>query len=195
VRSVAAARAAAINEPPLLGKLASTLLGRPVTARYAAQRAPARERPAGVLRLSMAVCEVLVGYAVAEPWAPRAGTAAGLEVAEKTLGSCTGSAAPGGRRRSTGGRLLLPDDARAGRDSGTGARAAEHAAARAVEPDAAALAPARLPDSLEARREIGRSLTSSVTGGAPSPPLQHLPLLIAEYDRDARARHPASNPR
>jgi hypothetical protein len=90
VRSVATARAAAVDEPPLLGRLASTLLGRPVTARCAATRAPARERPAGVFRLSRSVCEVLVGYAVAEPWAPKAGSAAGLEVAENALGFLRG---------------------------------------------------------------------------------------------------------
>jgi hypothetical protein len=90
VRSAASARAATVDEPPLLGRLASTLLGRPVTARCAAQRAPARERPAGVLRLSTSVCEVLVGYAVAEPWVPKAGTAAGLEVAQNALGFLRG---------------------------------------------------------------------------------------------------------
>jgi hypothetical protein len=90
VRSAASARTTAIDQPPLLGKLTSALLGRPVTARCAAQQEPAREQPAGVMRLSKSVCQVLVGYAVAEPWAPKANTAAGLEVAENALGYLRG---------------------------------------------------------------------------------------------------------
>jgi hypothetical protein len=85
-RSTASARATAPDEPPLLGRLASRLLGKKVTARCARQTAPAREHPASVLLLSDDVCEILVGYAVAEPWAPRPDSAAGLAVATTALG-------------------------------------------------------------------------------------------------------------
>jgi len=86
----------AVDRPPLLGALASTLAGRPLVASCVRQGVPVRERPAGTLRLSRNVCGTLVGYAVAHPWAPRADGAVGLEVAATALGFLRGVARAAG---------------------------------------------------------------------------------------------------
>jgi hypothetical protein len=85
-RSAAGATAAAPDQPPLLGQLASRLLRRTERARCVPHSEPARVEPSGTLLLSRDVCRILLGYAVAEPWAPRAGTVAGVKVAVVTLG-------------------------------------------------------------------------------------------------------------
>jgi hypothetical protein len=91
-RSTAAARVATADQPPLLGQLASSLLGHTVDARCVQQSAPAIMRPAGTLLLSRTVCEILLGYAVAQPHAPKPGTGPGLQVAETVLGYLRGIA-------------------------------------------------------------------------------------------------------
>jgi hypothetical protein len=91
-RSASVYVATAPNEPPLLGALASQLAGRPLTARCVRQGRPIREQPEGRLLLSRHVCETLVGYAVAQPWAPRATTAVGLAVAITAIGYLRGVA-------------------------------------------------------------------------------------------------------
>jgi hypothetical protein len=81
-RSVAAVtRRAQPAGPPLLGSLATRLAGRPLMARCVRQSAAVRESPTGRLLLAASLCQTLVGYAVAEPWAPRARTGPGLQVA------------------------------------------------------------------------------------------------------------------
>jgi hypothetical protein len=95
-RSVAAATATPADRPPLLGDVASKLLGRPVDARCVKQGTPAREHPAGTLLLSRTVCELLLGYAVAQPYAPKPGSAPGLVVAETVLGYLRGVARASG---------------------------------------------------------------------------------------------------
>jgi hypothetical protein len=91
-RSAADAAAAPADQPPLLGELASSLLGRTVHARCVRQHTPAREQPAGTLLLSRDVCEILLGYAVAQPSGPKAGSTAALEFAETALGFLRGVA-------------------------------------------------------------------------------------------------------
>jgi hypothetical protein len=81
-RSVAAAATA---EPPLLGAIARKLSGRRLTASCARQSAATRESPAGRLLIAAILCETLVGYAVAEPWVPRARSGPGFAVAKNGL--------------------------------------------------------------------------------------------------------------
>ena len=88
-RSVAST-APADDGPPLLGALASRLAGRPLTVRCVSQEVPVREQPAGNLLLSRTVCERLLGYALAEPAAPRADSAAGVAVVLTALGFLRG---------------------------------------------------------------------------------------------------------
>jgi hypothetical protein len=85
-RSAGSATAIPADQPPLLGELASSLVGRTVHARCVKQDTAARVQPAGTLLLSRTVCEVLLGYAVAQPHGPKAGSAAGLEFAETAFG-------------------------------------------------------------------------------------------------------------
>jgi hypothetical protein len=83
-RSTASAIGASSDtQPPLLGHghLASKLLGRKVDARCVRQSPPALARPDALL-MSKTVCATLIGYAVAQPRAPEAGTATGLQVAK-----------------------------------------------------------------------------------------------------------------
>ena len=91
-RSTTAHSAAAPAEPLLLGPLASRLAGRKLTARCVRQRVPVRERPPAHLLLSKAVCEWLIGYAVAQPRAPAANTGPGFAVAATLLGFLRGVA-------------------------------------------------------------------------------------------------------
>jgi hypothetical protein len=81
-RSLAAAGTA---EPPLLGAIARKLSGRQLTAGCARQSAASRESPSGRLLLAEILCETLVGYAVAEPWVPKARSAPGFAVAKNGL--------------------------------------------------------------------------------------------------------------
>jgi len=91
-RSVSARAVFARDVPPLLGPFATRLAGRRLTAECATQVEPVRERPAGHLRLSRAICEILLGYAVAQPNVPRANTLPGFEVATTALGFLRGIA-------------------------------------------------------------------------------------------------------
>jgi len=91
-RSPSANAAAARDVPPLLGRLASRLAGQRLTAQCRLQRAPARERPAGHLVLSSTVCEILLGYLIAQPHVPPAATRPGFEVAATAVGFLRGVA-------------------------------------------------------------------------------------------------------
>jgi hypothetical protein len=80
--SAAVVATTADSEPPLLGHgyLASKLLGRKVQVHCVRQSQPARQPP-DTLLMSTTTCATLIGYAVAQPRAPKAGTATGLQVA------------------------------------------------------------------------------------------------------------------
>jgi hypothetical protein len=100
-RSTAARAAAPAHEPPLLGSLVSKLTGRPLTAECVTQPEAVRESPPQHLRLSQRVCERLLGYAVAQPYGPAAGSGPGFAVAATALAFLRGVAraaqAPAGR--------------------------------------------------------------------------------------------------
>jgi hypothetical protein len=92
---------AADEEPPLLGHghLASNLFGHRGNTLCVPQGQPASWTP-GTLRLSRTACATLLGYTIAQPRAPKAGTVTGLQVAETALGvlrviAGAGGAAPG----------------------------------------------------------------------------------------------------
>ena len=76
-----AATSAQHGGPPVLGPLATKLAGKRLTASCAKQTDAVRESPVGHLVLATLVCETLDGYAVAEPWVPRARTDAGFQIA------------------------------------------------------------------------------------------------------------------
>jgi hypothetical protein len=86
-RSTASTATALDSEPPLLGHghLASKLIGHRVQMHCVPQNQPARWHP-GTLLLSKSACAILLGYAIAQPRAPKAGTDAGLQVAETAFG-------------------------------------------------------------------------------------------------------------
>jgi hypothetical protein len=87
-RSTASAAVTEVErEPPLLGHghLASKLIGHKVDTQCGPQSEPARFRSA-TLYLSRAACEILLGYAIAQPHGPRAGSAAARQVSETALG-------------------------------------------------------------------------------------------------------------
>jgi hypothetical protein len=77
---------AADAEPPILGHghLASELIGHKVDTRCVHQSQPARAQP-NTLLLSNTTCAVLLGYAVAQPHAPKAGTTTALQIAKTAL--------------------------------------------------------------------------------------------------------------
>ena len=83
---------AAGDVPPALGPLASSLAGRRLTAECVRQVPFVRERPTGHLLLAKRVCEILLGYAVAQPWAPSAESRPGHVVAATALGYLRGVA-------------------------------------------------------------------------------------------------------
>jgi hypothetical protein len=91
-RSSSAHTAAAREIPPMLGPLASRLAGKRLTAECARQAVPVRERPIGHLILSRTVCELLLGYAIAQPRVPPADTRPGFAVASTALGFLRGLA-------------------------------------------------------------------------------------------------------
>jgi hypothetical protein len=91
-RSAQAHTAAARDVPPLLGPLASRLAGKRLTAECVRQSVPVRERPIRHLLLSKTVCELLLGYAVAQPHVPPADTRPGFSVAATALGFLRGVA-------------------------------------------------------------------------------------------------------
>jgi hypothetical protein len=91
-RSTTAYTAAARTEPLLLGPLASRLAGRKLTAECVKQRVPVHERPSTHLLLSNAVCEWLIGYAVAQPRVPAADSRPGFLIAATALGFLRGVA-------------------------------------------------------------------------------------------------------
>jgi hypothetical protein len=87
-RSTASASVSEVErEPPLLGHghLASKLVGRKVDTECVPQNSSARFQT-DTLYLSSNTCAVLLGYAIAQPRAPKPGTATGLQVAETALG-------------------------------------------------------------------------------------------------------------
>jgi hypothetical protein len=83
-RSTTSASAGSADEPALLGAIASTLAGRTLHARCVPQ-GPQAKVTADRLDLNETVCETLLGYAVAQPWGPKATTRAGLAVARVAL--------------------------------------------------------------------------------------------------------------
>jgi hypothetical protein len=89
-----------LNEPPLLGAIASHLAGRLLAARCQPQHVPVIEQPSGTLRLSTAVCAILDGYALANPWVPQADQPAGLTIAETALAFLRGVARAAGTQPS-----------------------------------------------------------------------------------------------
>jgi hypothetical protein len=91
-RSVNARRIDPRNVPPMLGPLASRLTGKRLTAECARQAVPVRERPIAHLILSRTVCELLLGYAIAQPHVPPADTQPGFAVASTALGFLRGVA-------------------------------------------------------------------------------------------------------
>jgi hypothetical protein len=123
--------AAGDDVPPALGPLASSLTGRRLTAECIRQVPFVRERPANHLLLAKRVCEILLGYTVAQPWAPLAESRPGHVVAATALGYLRGDARvarAGGRDRLPCRRLVIPSDACAGCNAGPRARAAQRAA-------------------------------------------------------------------
>jgi hypothetical protein len=91
-RSTSLHTAAGDDVPPALGPLASRLAGRRLTAECARQVPFVRERPTGHLLLAKRVCEILLGYTVAQPWAPSAESRPGHIVAATALGYLRGVA-------------------------------------------------------------------------------------------------------
>jgi hypothetical protein len=96
-RATAAAVAAAPVdwEPPLIGDIASSMLGHRLTTRCVQQSQPVTAQPATIL-VSDRICEILVGYAVAEPRVPAAYSPAGLQVARAALDFLRGIARASG---------------------------------------------------------------------------------------------------
>jgi hypothetical protein len=71
-------------EPPLIGDIASSLLGHKLTTRCVPESQGVTAQPDTIL-VSSRICEVLIGYAVAEPRVPAAYSPAGLQVAQTAL--------------------------------------------------------------------------------------------------------------
>jgi hypothetical protein len=82
-------------EPPLIGDIASSMLGHKLTTRCVPQSQPVTAQPATLL-VSNRICEILIGYAVAEPRVPPAYSPAGLEVARAALDFLRGIAKASG---------------------------------------------------------------------------------------------------
>jgi len=78
-RSTTSASSTAADEPPLLGAIASRLAATPLDARCVPGGALARAEQ-DALVLNEKVCQILLGYAVAQPWSPQAGAAPELEI-------------------------------------------------------------------------------------------------------------------
>lgn len=89
-RSTSSLHAPSPKGPPLLGPLASELAGRPFTAACVEQDTPVRENPRGHLLFSRRLCEILLGYALAQPHAPTPDGRAGTVVASAALGFLRG---------------------------------------------------------------------------------------------------------
>jgi hypothetical protein len=92
---VAAAAAPVDWEPPLIGDIASSMLGHKLTTRCVPQSQPVTAQPATLL-VSNRICEILIGYAVAEPRVPAAYSPAGLQVGEAALDFLRGIARASG---------------------------------------------------------------------------------------------------
>jgi hypothetical protein len=101
-RSTAGVSAAAADrQPPILGHgyLASKLLGHKVNTLCVTQSQPARWQP-GTLLLSKNTCATLLGYAIAQPHAPKPGTDTAFQVSVtaldvlRVIAQATGAAAP-----------------------------------------------------------------------------------------------------
>jgi hypothetical protein len=84
--------ASSAGEPPVLGTLGSHVAGRPLKVRCVKQSAAVKERPKGTLLVDVRLCNVLIGYMVANPWAPKAGTKPAREVALAALSFLRGVA-------------------------------------------------------------------------------------------------------
>jgi hypothetical protein len=90
-----AAAAPADWEPPLIGGIASSMLGQKVTTRCVAQSQPVTAQPSTIL-VNSRICSILIGYAVAEPRVPAPYSPAGLQVAKAALDFLRGVARASG---------------------------------------------------------------------------------------------------
>jgi hypothetical protein len=86
------------NHPPLLGTIASNLAGTTLSVRCRNQSAPVRKQSGRQLSISNRVCAILDGYALANPWVPRADQPAGLVIAETAFNFLRGVARAAGTR-------------------------------------------------------------------------------------------------
>jgi hypothetical protein len=84
------------GEPPVLGALGSHAAGRPLKVRCAKQNVAVKEQPRGTLLVDVRLCNVLIGYLVANPWAPKAGTAPARQVSLAALSFLRGVARTAG---------------------------------------------------------------------------------------------------
>jgi hypothetical protein len=82
-------------EPPLIGGIASSMLGQKVTTRCVPQSRPVTAQP-GTILVSSKICSILVGWAVAEPRVPAPYSTAGLQVAVAALDFLRGIARASG---------------------------------------------------------------------------------------------------
>jgi hypothetical protein len=82
-------------EPPLIGDIASSMLGHRLTTRCVPQSQAVTAQPDTIL-VNNNICEILIGYAVAEPRVPAAYSPAGLQVAEAALDFLRGIARASG---------------------------------------------------------------------------------------------------
>jgi hypothetical protein len=82
-------------EPPLIGGIASSMLGHKLTTRCVPQSAAVTAQP-GTLLVSSRICAILIGYAVAEPRVPAAYSPAALQIAQAALDFLRGIARASG---------------------------------------------------------------------------------------------------
>jgi hypothetical protein len=87
--------AAATSEPPLIGGIVSSMLGHNLTTRCVDQSQAVTAQPATVL-VSNRICEIMIGYAVAEPRVPAAYSPGALEMAQASLDFLRGIARASG---------------------------------------------------------------------------------------------------
>jgi hypothetical protein len=82
-------------EPPLIGGIASSMLGHKLTTRCVPQRAAVTAQP-GTLLVSNQICAIMIGYAVAEPRVPAPYSPAALQMARASLDFLRGIARASG---------------------------------------------------------------------------------------------------
>jgi hypothetical protein len=82
-------------EPPLIASIVSSMLGHRTTTRCVPQSQAVTAEPATIL-VSTRICEILIGYVVAEPRVPAPYSPAGLQVSEAALDFLRGIARASG---------------------------------------------------------------------------------------------------